>query len=239
MHVSHPTIGPRTSVIFLVDRGRPELERVTEMRHSPSVVIEKLRRKFPLAFYLGVVVLTTLAATAIFLQWTQLVAGTWPVYLLALPVLVCASHLGVALANWLATQLLSPQSLPRMDFEAGIPPEHRTLVAAPCMLTSAAGIAHLLDGMEVRYLANRDDHLHFALVTDFIDAAAETLPGDADLVRLAHEGIERLNEKYARRARRPVLLAASFSPLERAGGRLDGDRTQTWKARGLEWTTPW
>jgi cyclic beta-1,2-glucan synthetase len=97
----------------------------------------------------------------------------------------------VGIANWLATQLLSPQSLPRMDFEQGIPPEHRTLVAVPTMLTSAAGIEHLLDGLEVRYLANRDACLHFALLTDLPDAQAETLPGDAELVRLAREGIER------------------------------------------------
>ena len=79
----------------------------------------------------------------------------------------------MGLVNWLATQLLSPQSLPRMDFEHGIPPEHRTLVAVPTMLTSAAGIEHLLDGLEVRYLANRDPCLHFALLTDFVDAPAE------------------------------------------------------------------
>ena len=65
------------------------------------------------------------------------------------------------------------------------------------MLASAAGIEHVLDGLEVRYLANRDPCLHFALLTDFVDAAAETLPGDAELVRLVREGVERLNEKYA------------------------------------------
>jgi len=65
------------------------------------------------------------------------------------------------------------------------------------MLTRAGGIEHLLDGLEVRYLANLDARLHFALLTDFVDAAAETMPGDMELVRLAREGIERLNEKYA------------------------------------------
>ena len=67
--------------------------------------------------------------------------------------------------------------------------------SSPCV--SAAGIVHVLDGLEVRYLANRDPSLHFALLTDFVDAPAETLPGDAELVRLAREGVERLNEKYA------------------------------------------
>ena len=183
---------------FLVDRGRPVLEQFAEMRLSPVVLLDKLRRQIPLTFYLSGLGLVTLAATFIFLRWSQQLGVGWPVLLLLAPAaLVGASNLGVGLVNWLATQLLSPQSLPRMNFEGGIPPEHRTLVAAPTMLTSAASIEHLLDGLEVRYLANRDACLHFALLTDFVDAATETLPGDAELVRLACEGVERLNEKYA------------------------------------------
>ena len=101
-----------------------------------------------------------------------------------------------------------------MDFEQGIPPEHRTLVAVPTMLTSAAGIEHLLEGLEVRYLANRDPCLHFALLTDFVDAAAETLPGDAELVRLAREGIERLEREVCAR----FAATSSISFTARAAG---------------------
>ena len=98
------------------------------------------------------------------------------------------------------------------------------------MLTSAAGIEHLLEGLEVRYLANRDPCLHFALLTDFVDAAAETLPGDAELVRLAREGIERLNEKYAD-VRADIFLSLSpCAPLERPGRRLDGLRAEARQA---------
>jgi cyclic beta-1,2-glucan synthetase len=182
---------------FLIDRGRPELERLAEMRLSAAVVLDKLRRKFPLTCYLSPMVLATLGITYLFLWWTLRNSDGWiAAVLLAVPVLITASQLGLALVNWLASQVLSPQSLPRMDFEPGIPPEHRTLVAVPSMLTSAEGIEHLLDGLEVRYLANRGANLHFALLTDFVDAPSETMPGDADLVRLAREGIEELNEKY-------------------------------------------
>ena len=48
----------------------------------------------------------------------------------------------------------------------------------------------MLEGLEVRYLANRDDNLHFALLTDFVDATSEVMPDDEELVRLAREGIE-------------------------------------------------
>ncbi len=95
------------------------------------------------------------------------------------------------------------------------------------MLTSAAGIEHLLEGLEVRYLANRDPCLHFALVTDFVDAATETVPGDAELVRLAREGIERLNEKYADVRPDIFFLSSPCASLEQPGRRLDGLRTQT------------
>jgi hypothetical protein len=78
--------------------------------------------------------------------------GWLPLVLLAVPALICASSLGVGLANWLTTQLLSPQSLPRLDFEQGIPPDHRTLVAVPTMLANAAGIEHVLEGLEVVFI---------------------------------------------------------------------------------------
>jgi hypothetical protein len=45
-------------------------------------------------------------------------------------------------------------------------------------------------------LGNRDDHLHFGLLTDFHDATEETLPEDEPLLRLAQKRIEELNKKY-------------------------------------------
>ena len=57
-------------------------------------------------------------------------------------------------------------------------------------------IDELLESLEVRFLGNRDDHLHFGLLTDFCDAAQETLPEDEPLLRRARNGIELLNERY-------------------------------------------
>ena len=64
------------------------------------------------------------------------------------------------------------------------------------MLTSPQNIAALIEALEVRFLANRGENLHFGLLTDFRDAPAETLPEDEPLVILARQGIEALNEKY-------------------------------------------
>ena len=98
--------------------------------------------------------------------------------------------------NWLATLLKAPHVVPRMDFSEGIPPEARSLVIIPTMLTSAGNIESLIEALEVRFLANRDNNLHFGLLTDFPDAAQEILPEDGPLLLLARQRIEELNEKY-------------------------------------------
>ena len=50
------------------------------------------------------------------------------------------------------------------------------------MLTSAEGLASLVEALEVRFLANRGDNLYFGLLTDFADAPAETTPQDQPLL---------------------------------------------------------
>jgi hypothetical protein len=64
------------------------------------------------------------------------------------------------------------------------------------MLVSAQNVEDLVEALEVRFLANRDDKLHFGLLTDFRDAHQETLPEDESLLRLAQNKIEGLNQKY-------------------------------------------
>jgi hypothetical protein len=104
----------------------------------------------------------------------------------------------MALVNWFATLLAAPHPLPRMDLSHGIPVEARTLVVTPTMLTGVANIETLVEALEVRFLANRDESLHFGLLTDLRDAPTQTLPQDAGLVQLAVERISALNEKYPR-----------------------------------------
>ena len=66
------------------------------------------------------------------------------------------------------------------------------------MLMNSQNIEELIEALEVRFLANRDENLSFGLLTDFMDADRETLPEDEALVQLARQKIEELNEKYIR-----------------------------------------
>ena len=110
--------------------------------------------------------------------------------------MLATSQLAVSVVNWLVTLLVAPRSLPRMDYSSGIAPEARTLVAVPTLLTDRQSVQSLIEALEVRFLANRDPLLHFALLSDFPDAAEETLPTDAPLLQLAQDGINALNRAY-------------------------------------------
>ena len=182
---------------YLIDKGLAQLEETAKLRRSPFETLCRVSRRFPLLLYVGAITLFTAIITMSFLATAQSdgLSG-WVLGLIGILSVVGASHLAIALVNWLATLLVKPKPLPRLDFSEGIPPESSTLVVVPTMLTSPENIAALIEALEVRFLANRGENLYFGLLTDFRDASAETLPEDEPLVNLARQGVEALNEKY-------------------------------------------
>ncbi|HVE88707.1 MAG TPA: cyclic beta 1-2 glucan synthetase, partial [Burkholderiaceae bacterium] len=196
---------PRTSHVgfYLIDQGAPALEEAAGVRPSTLESLRSFGRRYPLQIYLGTIGAITgmLTAALAARAYTGLAEPdtTESILLLALVFmvsLVATSQLAVSIVNWLATLLVTPHALPRMDYSEAIAPKARTLVAVPTLLTDAAGVENLIEALEVRFLANRDPLLHFALLTDFPDAAEETLATDAPLLQLARDGITALNRAY-------------------------------------------
>ncbi len=182
---------------YLIGKGLPQLEKAAQVRLSVSGALREVSSRSPLLLYLGAITLMTVIFTGGLLAKAQsAVLHPWLLAITGMLSLLCTSHLAVAVVNWLATLLVTPHPLPRMDFSDGIPPESRTLAIVPTMLTSAERIEGLVEALEVRFLANRDENLRFGLLTDFQDAAEETLPEDEALLLLVRRRIEGLNVKY-------------------------------------------
>ncbi len=182
---------------YLIDKGRLALEQAAGVRRSPRRALGKCVRHYSLFFYLSGILLLTASVMACLYAWAA--HGGLPTLILALvslPVLMCAVHLAIGVVNWLVTVFVGPLPLPRMDFRNGIPPEHRTMVVVPTMLSSVQAVHDLLETIEIHYVANGDPCLHFALLTDLKDAPQEVIAEDAELIREAREGIEALNNKY-------------------------------------------
>jgi cyclic beta-1,2-glucan synthetase len=182
---------------YLIDKGLRQLEALAKVRFSAFAALRKTCNRVPLLIYIGSILLMTMIFTAGLLAkaYAEGLQG-WALGLFGILFFLCASQLAVALANWLSTLLAMPQPLPKMDFSGGIPPESRTLVVIPAMLMDAQNIKELIESLEVRFLANRHDNLHFSLLTDFQDSDKESLPEDESLVLLVSKKIEELNEKY-------------------------------------------
>jgi len=181
---------------YLAGEGLPQLKQRLNLRASPV-------RALPA--WLGAVG----ACTALFAGGAAVHAaqdGAGPALLVAIGLLgaLGASRLALDLVDLMATRLVAPAPLPRMDFGAGIPPDARAVVAVPALLFSRDNVTALVETLEVHYLANRDPHLRFCLLTDLVDAQRQEIYGDADLIEQARAGVAALNAKYG--ACRPFLL---------------------------------
>lgn len=179
---------------YLAGAGLARLERRLNMRTG---LLHALRR-LPLPFYLGAIgILSCLFTAAAVIHAAQ--GGAGAALQVAVGVLGAfgASQLALSLVNLLATRLVRPKPLPRMDFSAGIPADAQAVVAVPALLYSRDNVAALCDALEVRHLANRDPHLRFCLLTDLLDAPLRDMPDDAELVEQARAAIAALNRKYA------------------------------------------
>ena len=204
---------------YLIDKGVAELEDVVHVRLSPKAKIWQAGRRHPLLFYLGAIALITLGLVGGLLGKAYAEgAGGWLLAALGLLSLFVMSQLATVLVNWMALFLVTPRSLPRMDFSNGIPPPFHTLVVIPTMLTNKLDVENLIEALEVRFLANRDDNLAFGLLTDFPDASQQTLPEDEPVLQLARLHIEELNAKYINSSGNAIEEADSTRPHKEGEG---------------------
>jgi predicted signal transduction protein with EAL and GGDEF domain len=80
-----------------------------------------------------------------------------------------------------------------MNTIGGIPTEAQDIRRGANDLHGRGTGQHLIERLEVHFLANQDDHIYFALLGDFPDAAVQQNPEDAQLLATAQSGIEDLN----------------------------------------------
>ncbi|HEV7821152.1 MAG TPA: cyclic beta 1-2 glucan synthetase, partial [Burkholderiales bacterium] len=123
---------------YLVDRGLPQLKQMAEVHPSFGASVRAFGSRFPLPVYVGAIAVLTLGFTALLVYPARAsgLSGAW-LMLTGAATLVSMSQFAVAVVNWLATVLATPRPLPRLDFSRGIPPDLRTLVVVPAMLTNA------------------------------------------------------------------------------------------------------
>ena len=206
---------------YLIDDGLTQTKNLAKIKTSFLRKIKLFLARHPLSVYVIPILLITLAVSAGILQHgIGTIHNIELLLLIVFLLLVATSQLAVSIVNFFVTLLVKPKLLPKMDFSNKIPRNASTLVVIPAMLTDVNSVEYLVDELEIRFLANRNDHLYFGLLTDFTDAKQEVLPSDEALLKTAKKGIEKLNRKYQREKNDLFYLF---------------HRPRTWNARQKAW----
>ncbi len=182
--------------VYLAGTGRRALERTIRYRPRFEELATRPILAHPAPFYFGAIVLFTVAACTIAALCGAPFAQTATLAVLVALFAFPASEMAVAIVNSVVVAVVPPRILPKMSHERGIPKDQRTLVVVPALLDRPETVRDLLEALELRSLANLDENLHFALLTDFPDHAEEAREDDATLLALAKDGVAELEARW-------------------------------------------
>ncbi len=183
---------------YLIDDGIEELEKVASCQLSSWGKLKRWFFKHPSLTYLGSLLFLVAATSAAVLYYIETEAiNPWIAALFIFLGIFPISEVCIQVLNLFITNILKPTILPKMSYEeTGIPDEYKTLIIVPTMLSSRKSILEDIEELQIRYLANSDPNLKFALFTDYLDGSRERMPEDQDLINLAKSEIQRLNGLY-------------------------------------------
>ncbi|HTX15648.1 MAG TPA: glucoamylase family protein [Candidatus Baltobacteraceae bacterium] len=182
---------------YLISRGRRAFEREVGFRVPWRRSLLRLYVRFAAPGYLGsIAILTAIVLAFPLIRAHQLGASTALLVLFGVLAAIPASDLAISLINRAVTDLFDPRTLPRLELKGGVPEHLRTMVVVPTLLSSVEDVKEQVARLEIHYLGNSEGDLRFALLTDWVDAPAEMMPGDDDLVAAAAEAIAGLNARH-------------------------------------------
>ncbi|BDC47898.1 cyclic beta 1-2 glucan synthetase [Bryobacterales bacterium F-183] len=183
---------------FLVTERVTELENRVSARVPLRTRVVRVARRHSTFVYFALMLGLTFSLDAVVLSLAHGFGVRSEVLLFTLGALALfpLSELAIQIVHAIIIATFPPAKLCRMDFEHGIPEEAATLVVVPMMLVNENGIRNELEKLEVRFLANPNANLSFALFSDFLDAEHLEEPSDAALLHLVRRGIAELNLRY-------------------------------------------
>ncbi|HEX5611709.1 MAG TPA: glucoamylase family protein, partial [Burkholderiales bacterium] len=181
----------------LIARGRRSFEVSIGFRAPVRHWLRRFNAAIGIAGYVASVALVTAILLALPLLALALggVAGS-SLALLALLGVIPSIDAAMALVNRSVMRGVDAATLPALELRDGVPAHSRTMVAVPMLLTTQEAVEEQIERLEIHYLASPEGEIYFALLSDWTDAASETMPGDQALLEAAVAGIAGLNRRY-------------------------------------------
>lgn len=185
---------------YLIDKGVERLKEKINFKYGLFGRVGNNIRRYPLFFYIGSIVGGIVLVEALMLAISlgnDVEIRLWRYIIAAAAILIPSSEIVISIFNWSINRLSTPQFIPKLALEEGIPAESSTIVVVPTLLNNEKRVAELINEIEVYYLANKEENLYFALLGDFKDSKYEHENTDNCIVERALSEIKSLNQKYS------------------------------------------
>ena len=195
----------------LIAAGRRAFEAVIGYRPSIWTRAGRFNTTVGALDYISGVAFTSavvLGAALVALDASTVFGSRLPLF--ALLGVIPAIDMAVAVLNRIVTRRIDATILPALALREGIPASLRTMVVVPTLLTAQHAVEEELERLEIHYLASPEGDFHFALLSDWTDSPTENSPGDEVLLKIAADGIARLNVRHG-----PGAAGARFLLLHR------------------------
>ncbi|MGI9354269.1 MAG: glucoamylase family protein, partial [Rhizobiaceae bacterium] len=192
---------------WLIDNGRCDLEKAIGYRPALRAKVARTLKSHAGKTYIAAMLLALLAVCvlpAVYLMQHAAKASEWLITFAI--VMLPASVLSVTVVHWITTRLSVPKRLPAMDFRAGVAKVCRTTILVPVILSSAREVEHIVERLEVQWLANRDPEFRVVLLSDLFDAPQEVTPEDEVIETELVDAIRQLNERHGIANDGPFIL---------------------------------
>ena len=183
---------------YLIAGGRPAFEKDIAFRARPSCWVARFNAKIGICGYIYSVFIG--AALVLLVPITRLAerhVDPWILGGLAVLGFIPAMDIAVALVNRIVTSTFGAAVLPGLELNDGVPESLRTIVVVPTILVTKQSVEEQIERLEIHYLASQVGDLYFALLSDWTDAPVEKAAEDDALLRVAIDGIARLNTRYS------------------------------------------
>lgn len=182
---------------YLIDKGLSSLEKSLGSKVSVFKFVKTSILSYPTTFYFGLLflLLSLFFVPVLYLSFL-LHTSFYLTILLFVVSFVPIIDSCLSLLNFIVTSALKPRVLPKIDLDNVPIKTENAFVIIPTILADINAASKILDSLEIRFLANQEDFLYFALLSDFTDADVEITSVDDELLDFLIKGIDDLNKKY-------------------------------------------
>lgn len=219
----------RSVCFYLSSQGLDCLERALTVSPPVSKKMSRFLLSNPNVFYFGLIALLSLIPYSYALSYGMShYYANWQLVLLAILLLIPASDIGNNFTQWLASHFQSPERLPKLDFDEGIPESCKTVVIVHSIFSDVESVKKTVEALHVRALANDDSNLVFGILADLRDSGTKSSDIDESIIEAANIEISKLNSETQTpkyfvlfRERRWNDKENKFMGWERKRGKID------------------